>query len=924
MTKFLSSVLIFSFFASVAAQPAVHANPSFNQAESGSIQISENGPIYNIYSSDRAIGDFNSFSNVAGETINSIQASSDHTALFRVTGGDPSTIFGAFNANSRIFLVNPNGILFGPGSSVNAPGLVASALNISNNDFTNGNYAFNAASSTGGFVTNQGALSGDYYVVLLGRAVRNEGTITSPGTAALAAGDSARLLLDPDGLVSIDVTAASSATVYNADGSRVSDAIANTGILSADGGVILMTARAAEGIFDNVINHSGIAQARSVGVENGVVTFYGGDEGIVRVSGVIDASGKDEGEKGGTVHVLGDKVGLFGNAKIDVSGDAGGGEALVGGDYRGDNPDILNADFTYASKDASIDARAIRIGDGGKVIAWGNEVTRFYGSIDARGGERSGNGGFVETSGEHLDVNGIRVSASSTNGLAGTWLLDPLDITITGTPPDSNVDDDFGLVDRTISPNAAGALLQASTINTALNNGTNVTVTTVGTGTSGSGDITVSSSINNSIAKGASLTLEAAGSITLNSATITMAAGGDLTLDAGQNINLNNPITVSGGFLELIAGNAVNGDGSPTNVDINAFDSVKITADKVGSGTQLDIFFTNDGNGPYTFELNNTNGVILAGPAVNVEIQNQNFDTYKVKQDFVTTNVTLDLSGLDLFSVTGTATDVTLNSINLANTGIKPTLDYTLNDTGDIKIGSIVLGTAKSLSIEATDGDILDNTSSITAGATTLTASGDIGTPGVGINLSVASIAADAGGDIFVRAPSGNLVIGVIDAGDGAGDVRLEAAIGSIQDANADDLNVTADNLTFITGAGNDVGTSADPIEATYNSLDTSVVTANGDDAYITRIIPEDDDETNGLLIVDGKIVGGENIDDLITSLYGEEESGGEDESEDSEDDQEVVSDSAASVPGENLPVEELAADASTPVSQQAFSPCGV
>ena len=110
----------------------VWANPAFDRAESGNITVNENGPVYDIYSSNRAIGAFQSFSNVAGETINSIQASADHTALFRVTGADPSTLFGNLNANSRIFLVNPNGILFGPGSQVNAPGLVASTLALSN------------------------------------------------------------------------------------------------------------------------------------------------------------------------------------------------------------------------------------------------------------------------------------------------------------------------------------------------------------------------------------------------------------------------------------------------------------------------------------------------------------------------------------------------------------------------------------------------------------------------------------------------------------------------------------------------------------------------------------------------------------------------------------------------------------------------
>src|SRR3989338_4305823 len=118
------------------------ANPSFSGTESGSVKIDENGGTYNIYSSNRAIAAFNSFGNQAGETINSIQASPDFLALFKVLGNDPSVFYGAFNANSRIFLINHNGIVFGEGSRINAPGLVASTLDMANNDFLEGRYLF--------------------------------------------------------------------------------------------------------------------------------------------------------------------------------------------------------------------------------------------------------------------------------------------------------------------------------------------------------------------------------------------------------------------------------------------------------------------------------------------------------------------------------------------------------------------------------------------------------------------------------------------------------------------------------------------------------------------------------------------------------------------------------------------------------------
>ena len=95
---------------------------------------------------------------------------------------------------------------------------------------------------------------------------------------------------------------------------------------------------AARAVVDNVINMDGLIQARSAVESNGEIILSGGDEGTVRVSGTLDASGQDTGLSGGTVHVLGAYVGVFDYAKIDVSVDAGGGTALIGGNYNGHGP----------------------------------------------------------------------------------------------------------------------------------------------------------------------------------------------------------------------------------------------------------------------------------------------------------------------------------------------------------------------------------------------------------------------------------------------------------------------------------------------------------------------------------------------------------------------------------------------------------
>src|SRR4029079_357383 len=114
------------------------------------------------------------------------------------------------------------------------------------------------------------------------------------------------------------------------------------------------------------------------------------------------------GSKGGSVQVLGHRVGLLDNASIDVSGEKGGGTVLIGGDYRGLNPLVVNAWRTHVGQDVTLKADAVTSGDGGKIVVWSDDTTRFDGSASVRGGALSGNGGLVETSGRQWLAVGAR------------------------------------------------------------------------------------------------------------------------------------------------------------------------------------------------------------------------------------------------------------------------------------------------------------------------------------------------------------------------------------------------------------------------------------------------------------------------------------------------------------------------------------
>jgi filamentous hemagglutinin family protein len=380
--------------------------------------------------------DWQSFSIGANNIVRFVQPSTSAVALNRVLNGDPSQIYGQIQANGRVVIMSPNGIVFGPNSRVDVNALVATTANISTLDFMAGKLLFDQASSDANArVVNKGVISVAQggFAVLAAAGVSNEGQIiANGGTVVLGGTKTFAIDFHGDGLLKFAATGLVDQKPAGADA-----LVENSGSIEANGGRVLLTARAARSVLDNVINTTGIVVATTASLVNGEIVIDGGDSGIVSVKGTLDASGKNAGESGGTVKVLGEKVALRADARIDASGDVGGGTVLVGGNYQGKGPEA-NAQYLYMDARAVIDASAVNVGDGGKVILWADLTTRFDGLISARGGALGGNGGFVETSGKIVLRVGRdgKVDAGATSGRVGTWLLDPNNITIVaGAPP---------------------------------------------------------------------------------------------------------------------------------------------------------------------------------------------------------------------------------------------------------------------------------------------------------------------------------------------------------------------------------------------------------------------------------------------------------------------------------------------------------
>src|SRR5262252_7412286 len=453
----------------LGAAPAA-GGPAGGTVVGGSATIQgQGGPAVTVnQSSNSAIINWNTLNIGVNESVRFNQPSTSSVVLNRVTGGlGPSEILGTLTANGRVFVINRDGILFGPNAVVNTAGFLATTHDIKNSDFMAGRYNFNIPGRPDASVVNQGritATSGGF-AALVAPGVRNTGTITATlGTVALVSGNGFTLDLYGDKLITLAVNDQVASKVIDvATGKPLKSLVSNEGKIRANGGRVELTAAAARTVVDSVINTSGVITANSIGRRNGMIVLSaatgaskpaGAPAQIVKISGTLAAAGKKKGTHGGTILVTGENIKLA-NARIDASGRKGGGKVLIGGDWGGGNPNtslVKNSSAklesfviptaTTVSVDAAttINASARGRGNGGKVVLWSDSETTFAGTILARGGAKSGDGGFVEVSSHQLLNYGGTTDTRAPKGAVGTLLLDPenLYVNAKGLPPNSD------------------------------------------------------------------------------------------------------------------------------------------------------------------------------------------------------------------------------------------------------------------------------------------------------------------------------------------------------------------------------------------------------------------------------------------------------------------------------------------------------
>lgn len=424
----------------LAIASAAHADPVGGVVTNGTANIANSGGNTTItQTTSKVVINWQSFSIGVGETVQFLQPDSNSVALNRVLGNDPSIILGSLNANGKVFLVNPNGVLFGKGSSVNVGGLIASTMNITDADFMSGKYAFTGAGS--GSILNQGSItaSDGGFVALMGRSVSNQGLITARlGTVALAAGEAVTLDLAGDGMLNVSVSQGA-----------VNALVENGGLIQADGGQVLLTAQGAGDLLHTVVNNTGVIQAHTIDNRNGTILLLGDMQtGTVNVGGVLDASAPSVGD-GGFVETSAATVNVQRDVQVTTAS-AGGktGQWLIDpqdftiGSAPGDNiagstlsAQLVTNNITITTAGAGNDNGDIFVNDAVSWTASGGPTTLTLladRNVDINAAITATNGNLVVCCGQDVNVN---AAITTTNGsvllAAGRDVNQRADITVT-------------------------------------------------------------------------------------------------------------------------------------------------------------------------------------------------------------------------------------------------------------------------------------------------------------------------------------------------------------------------------------------------------------------------------------------------------------------------------------------------------------
>ena len=490
-----------------AGGPAANQLPQGAQVAAGVVSIRQSVGVMDVLqSSDRAVVNWQSFDLGASAKINFNQPQASSAILNRVLGSTPSQIFGQINSNGQVFLTNPSGVYFAPGSSVDVGALTATTHSMGDTDFMAGKFQLDRNGATGS-VVNEGILRAQYggYIALLAPEVRQQGLVVAKmGTVAMAAGERYQLQMGSDGnLSNVLVTPATIA------------ALVETGnAVQAPGGLVILSAQAASSLQAGVVNNTGVLSAAGLVRDGGVVRLVASDR--IQNTGTISADAAlSSGGQGGRIEVVANLSRPGSSAQVD------GKLSAKGGSLGGDGGFIETSASNLQIADSAQVSTTAAAGKSGTWLLDPNDFT-------------------VAASGGNLTPTAL-VTALNTNNVSIT--------TTSGNASTTGVSSNTGTAGNgDININSAISGWSANTLTLSAYRNINISAAISGTGTSalsataasGSGSAVLGANVTTGGAQtyNGSLLLNAA--TTLQSTTAGIAINGDIAPGTASALTINN------------------------------------------------------------------------------------------------------------------------------------------------------------------------------------------------------------------------------------------------------------------------------------------------------------------------------------------------------------------------------------------------
>ncbi|WP_406828456.1 filamentous hemagglutinin N-terminal domain-containing protein [Microbulbifer sp. ARAS458-1] len=340
-----------------------------------------------------------------------------------------TSIAGWLGSDGHVVLINPRGVLFGQGASVNVAALTAAAME-GDIDSGSGDFAFNlidpsSISSEDGESRSVTVEAGSVIragrgITLIGESVKNSGLLSTAqdqgelvgGNINIHTGGRVTLSLGGDGLIGVEVEKEALDDEFDA-----AYEILNSG--TVDAVQVVMKAGAADGIYSAAVNNTGIVQATGIETSGGKITLgaFAGDS----ISASVSNKTGDTAEEVGKLQVSNGTVEKANAGTIDIVAktiELGDGSALL-------------ADAKAITDPGTGDAIAV---NGGDITVAATESLAVDGTINASGSDSGSTGGTVKTTSESTIsiASTTSVDTVSDDGLSqgGEWLIEASSVTL--------------------------------------------------------------------------------------------------------------------------------------------------------------------------------------------------------------------------------------------------------------------------------------------------------------------------------------------------------------------------------------------------------------------------------------------------------------------------------------------------------------